>query len=190
MKRYKKLQERVITVDELKQYALTGEMPLNIKILEEPIAKHEIELHPDEEQVDSGLYQKPHREWNGMIITIENPKGMVRSGVSSNGVKWETKMNNDYGYIEGTKGKDKDHVDCFIGNNLESPIIFIINQVNPSTGEFDEHKCMIGFDSAYGASKAYLANYEKGWKGLGNIASYTLEEFKDFLFNGQVKQPA
>lgn len=192
MKRYKRLLEkpRILTFDDLKYYALHGDMPLNIKSLEEPVVKSEIELHPDEDEKESGLYKKPHRKWNGLVITIENPKGTVRSGVSDNGVEWKTKMNNDYGYIEGTKGKDKDHIDCFIGNNLDSQEVFIINQVNPSTGVFDEHKCMIGFDSPYGASKAYLSNYEKGWKGLGNIVRYSLDEFKDFLFNGQVKDKA
>lgn len=48
----------------------------------------------------------------GMDISIENKKGSYRSGVDSDGHKWRTYMNYDYGYIRGTVGVDKDHLDC------------------------------------------------------------------------------
>lgn len=48
----------------------------------------------------------------GMDISIENKKGSYRSGVDSDGHKWKTFMNYDYGYIRGTVGVDKDHLDC------------------------------------------------------------------------------
>jgi hypothetical protein len=53
----------------------------------------------------------------GMDISIENKKGSVRSGTDKNGKAWSQKMGWDYGYIRGTVGKDKDHVDCFLGPN-------------------------------------------------------------------------
>lgn len=48
----------------------------------------------------------------GMDISIENKKGSYRSGVDSDGHKWKTLMHYDYGYIRGTVGVDKDHLDC------------------------------------------------------------------------------
>ena len=48
----------------------------------------------------------------GMDISIENKKGSYRSGVDKDGHKWRTYMNYDYGYIRGTVGVDKDHLDC------------------------------------------------------------------------------
>jgi hypothetical protein len=48
----------------------------------------------------------------GMDISIENKKGSVRNGIDKDGHEWNTRMNYDYGYIRGTVGKDKDHLDC------------------------------------------------------------------------------
>ena len=48
----------------------------------------------------------------GMDISIENKKGSYRSGTDKDGHKWRTYMNYDYGYIRGTVGTDKDHLDC------------------------------------------------------------------------------
>lgn len=48
----------------------------------------------------------------GMDISIENKKGSYRSGVDKDGHKWKTLMHYDYGYIRGTVGTDKDHLDC------------------------------------------------------------------------------
>jgi hypothetical protein len=48
----------------------------------------------------------------GMDISIENKKGSYRSGTDKDGHKWRTYMNYDYGYIRGTVGVDKDHLDC------------------------------------------------------------------------------
>jgi hypothetical protein len=36
--------------------------------------------------------------------------------------------------------------------------VFVVDQVNPRTGEFDEHKVMLGFDTLEEARAAYLAN--------------------------------
>ena len=48
----------------------------------------------------------------GMDISIENKKGSYRSGTDKDGHKWRCYMNYDYGYIRGTVGVDKDHLDC------------------------------------------------------------------------------
>ena len=53
-------------------------------------------------------------------------------------------MNNDYGYIRGTQSVDGDHIDVFLGPDLKSPNIYVVDQVNPD-GSFDEHKVMYGF---------------------------------------------
>ncbi|MDR2388925.1 MAG: hypothetical protein LBD89_03955, partial [Tannerellaceae bacterium] len=79
---------------------------------------------------------------HGFDISIEQPKGSVRSGTDANGKKWESKMNNTYGYIRGTEGRDQDHIDVFIGENPLSEKVFVVDQVNPGNEEFDEHKVM------------------------------------------------
>ena len=142
---------------------------------------NEAEKNPTEAQIQAGNYKKGHVNFKGFDITIENPKGSTRSGVNRNGTKWSITMQNHYGYIKGTEGRDGDHVDVFIGPNLESEKVFIVDQFG-SDNKFDEHKVMIGFDSKKEAKEAYLSNYTKGWKGCKEITETSLETFKKWVF--------
>ncbi len=125
-----------------------------------------VDKNPTEAQKEAGNYKKGHVKIDGFDITIENAKGSERSGVDKDGTKWSVTMNNDYGYIRGTQGKDGDHIDVFLGDSGNG--VFVVDQVN-SDGEFDEHKVMYGFSSTEEAKAAYLSNYSPGWNGLGNI---------------------
>lgn len=143
-------------------------------------ARAEVDQNPTEAQKEAGNYKKGHVKIDGYDVTIENPKGSVRSGKDADGNEWSVTMNNDYGYIRGTEGVDGDHIDVFLSDNLETGDVFVIDQVNPD-GTFDEHKVMYGFKSALAAKRAYLANYSKGWTGLGNITRVSKEEFKKWV---------
>lgn len=143
-----------------------------------------------EEQADAGNYPKGKVNMHGLRISLENPKGTTRSGTADNGKKWSTLMKHDYGYIGGTLGKDGDHVDVFIGPNPESELVFVVNQNNPSTKAFDEHKCMLGFDTEAAAKTGYLASYEDGWTGLGSIVPMHMTLFKTWLDKHSQNKPA
>lgn len=143
-------------------------------------AREEVNQNPSEAQKEAGNYKKGHLKLDGYDVTIENPKGSVRSGKDANGNEWSVTMNNDYGYIRGTEGVDGDHIDVFLSDNPELGDVFVIDQVNPD-GSFDEHKVMYGFKSALAAKRAYLANYSEGWTGLGNITRVSKEEFKKWI---------
>jgi len=145
------------------------------------IDKSEVNHSPTQGQKEAGNYKKAHTRIHGLDITIENPKGSFRSGIDSKGIKWKSKMYSHYGYIKGTTGNDGDHVDCFIGPNSKSEIVFVINQMNPSSGEFDEHKVMIGYNTEDEAENAYLENYQNGWEGLGELIPMTIDQFKKWL---------
>lgn len=134
-------------------------------------------------QNQAGNYAKPPVSLNGFSIRIENPVGSMRRGVDKDGVAWESEIKSDYGYIEGTKAADGDGVDVLIGNRSDANKIFVIDQVNED-GSFDEPKVVMGVTSEDHARRTYLANYEKGWTGLGAITEMTQEQFKDWLKNG------
>jgi hypothetical protein len=122
----------------------------------------------------------------GMDISIENKKGSVRKGTDKDGHDWSIKMNFDYGYIRGTVGKDKDHLDCYLGPNPDSDTVFIIHQNDPLTGAYDEDKVMLNFDSMEEAKRAYLSQYDRpGF--LGNIDTMDIETFKDKAFDEKNK---
>ena len=147
-------------------------------------AKNNTDKNPSQAQKESGNYRKGHIRFGGYNYTIENPQGSYRSGVDENGKKWKQKMNNTYGYILGTKGKDGDHLDMFINDNADldswNGNVYVVDQIFPD-GSFDEHKVMYGFDSEEDARKAYLSNYEQGWQGLGNITGVSKEDFDRWL---------
>lgn len=154
------------------------------KAIEEAEKETETDLTP--EQKESGDYKKGHAKIQDFDIAIENPKGSVRSGVDKDGKEWSQEMHNTYGYFEGTKGKDSDDVDCFIGPNPLSEDIFVIDQLDKD-GNFDEHKVMLGFDSSEEALEAYLSNYEDGWTGLGDITKVNIEDFRKWVQKDDVR---
>jgi hypothetical protein len=101
-------------------------------------------------------------EFQGMKISIENAKGSKRRWYDPHAkVEGFTTMLFPYGYIRGTLGTDGDHVDVYVGDNPNAENVYIINQVKaPEFKEFDEQKCMLGFDSDTDAKAAYLAHFD------------------------------
>jgi hypothetical protein len=152
-------------------------------------AADETDDSPSEKQRETGNYRKGKATWNGIRVSIENPRGSTRSGTDSSGKEWETELTCHYGYILGTVGSDTDHVDVFVGRNTGSDMVFIVDQIVPATGEFDEHKCLIGFLNEEQAKKAYLSNYQRGWKGLGSITPMTVGQFRDWIKDANLKRP-
>ena len=143
-------------------------------------AREDVDQNPTEAQKQAGNYKKGHVKIDGYDVTIENPKGSVRSGKDVNGNEWSVTMNNDYGYIRGTEGVDGDHIDVFLSDDPTEGNVYVVDQVNPD-GSFDEHKVMYGFNSADEARNAYLSNYEEGWQGLGTITKVSKDEFKKWV---------
>ncbi len=144
-------------------------------------SRFDVDPNPTEAQKKAGNYKMGHLRLDGYNITIENPKGAVRRGTDSKGNEWENMLNNDYGYIRGTKGVDGDHIDVYLSDNPEEGNVFVVDQVRPDTGEFDEHKVMYGFNSMDEAREAYLANFSEGWNGLGTITEVTKDEFRKWI---------
>lgn len=143
-------------------------------------ARKEVDQNPTEAQKEAGNYKKGHVKVDGFDITIESPKGSVRSGKDSDGKEWSVTMNNDYGYILGTEGVDGDHIDVFLSDNPEQGNVYVIDQVNQKTGEYDESKVMYGFNSLEEAKDAYLYNFEEGWK-VGVVSGVSKEEFRKWI---------
>lgn len=154
-------------------------------------ARSETQQPKSEAHAAAGNYSKGKVAMHGLKIALENPKGSTRSGVDADGKAWSSTMKADYGYILSTEGNDGDHVDVFIGPHPEVELVYIVNQTDPKSGRFDEHKVMLGYLSEKDAKQGYLDNYEPGWKGLGSIVPITMVDFKDWLQNGdQTKRAA
>jgi hypothetical protein len=148
------------------------------------------EKNPSQAKINANNYKKSDViDLNGMKIKIENERGDIRRGVGPDGTPWETKMAHHYGEFQGTIGADGDKLDVFIGQRPDSNKVYVVDQVNQD-GSFDEHKVMMGFTSKEDASSGYLANYEKGWTGLGAITEMSVDEFKTWAKSRAAKKPA
>ena len=141
------------------------------------------ESDPTDAQIKAGNYKKGRFTWNGMPIVIENPRGSTRRGVSSSGEIWRQEMTAHYGYISGTEGSDGDQVDVFMGKYPDSELVFVVSQIDQSTGHFDELKVILGETNLKKAKALYLSNYSKGWK-CGEIEPMTISQFKAMLDSG------
>jgi hypothetical protein len=150
--------------------------------------KPEEDIETEKSLTWSGYPLQGRTKIHGMDISIENKKGSTRSGTDKDGKPWSQKMGWDYGYIRGTVGKDKDHVDCFVGPNPESEKVFVIHQVDPFTDghPFDEDKIMLGWDNAKDAKIAYLEQYNRP-DFFGNMDEMGIDEFKDKIFDEKNK---
>ena len=145
----------------------------------------ETEAEPTEAQKKAGNYKKGHLTFGGYNFTVETPKGTTRSGKDEQGKPWSVTMHDTYGYILGKIGVDGDHIDMFINDaadldNFNGNVV-VIDQVNPKTGEFDEHKVMYGYPDEAAAITAYAKNYSPGWKGLGKVTSVPKATFDKWL---------
>lgn len=145
----------------------------------------ETETEPTEAQKKAGNYKKGHLSFGGYDFTVETPKGVTRSGKDEKGKPWSVTMHDTYGYILGKIGVDGDHIDMFINDAADLDTfygnVYVVDQVNPETGEFDEHKVMYGYPDEAAATKAYLSNYSKGWKGLGKVTAVPKATFDKWL---------
>lgn len=157
-------------------------------------AEAETDTNPTDAQKEAGNYKKGHVQVGTFDISIEQPKGSVRSGVDADGKKWETKMQNTYGYIRGTEGVDGDHIDVFLANDVDAwngRKVFVVDQYNED-GSFDEHKVMLGFNEQEEAEDAYFANYDKDWpkKHKTVVTAVNLEYFEKWIQSSHRKTKA
>lgn len=173
--------------------SIDGSKPIDdVPVLEHEVDTKNVNTQPSEAQKKAGNYKKEHIKIDGLNISIENPDGSTRKGKDKSGKKWESTMTGHYGYFKRTLGKDGDQVDVVVKPETESsPTVFIVDQVDPGTGKFDEHKVILGTESEEEAKALYLSNYESGWQGFGDITAMPQSDFKEWLKDGKrTKKPA
>lgn len=146
-------------------------------------AAFEADHQPSRAQAAAGNYKMGHLQFQGLDISIENPAGSARKGKG-----WQTLMPTHYGYIKGTIGADGDHVDCFVGPDEHSDLVWVIDQHHE--GSFDEHKVLLGYSSWSAAKHAYMLSYSDNKpERIGAHHKLTIAEFKHWLENGDTTQP-
>ncbi len=136
---------------------------------------------------DSSLIGSAFRALEAAATAIRNARLLELADVMDTTLDegWVNLMRDHYGRILGTVGRDKDHVDIYLGSRAAqaAPGIFVIDQKNPATGKFDEHKVMWGYAGKDEAKAGYLANFDKGWKGFDAIREMTVDEFVEWVYD-------
>lgn len=145
---------------------------------------------PTPAQKEAGNFAKGKVNIQGLEIAIETPKGAIRSGTNKQGEAWQVEMPTHYGYILGTQGKDKDHIDVYIGPNPEAGNVFVVDQLNEE-GKFDEHKVMLGYADPGAALNDYHRAFSdgKGLQRIGAMQVMPMEDFKQWLKEGNTTKP-
>lgn len=131
------------------------------------------------------------RDFQGLPVTIESAQGQVRKG-GKGSQQWQTVMPVDYGFIEGTWSAEglREQMDCFVGPSATADRVWIVDQINLRTGLFDEHKCMLGFDSEAHAIDTYVAAYhDKGRERIAGVTAMSMDNFREWLQKGDLARP-
>lgn len=138
--------------------------------------------HIEQERLERDQYIKGKIIFQGLAIEVENAQGTTRSGDG-----WSNEMDYHYGYIVDHWGRDGDNVDVYVGNYLDSDVVVVVNQ-NNDDGTFDEHKVMLGFETAEAAREAYYSQYEDGWPEQP-MSVTNVDMFKAWLILGNKRKP-
>lgn len=161
-----------------------GARPGTVETVPVSFPPAEIDRTPTPAQIEAGNYKKPIIVFDNLRIRIENDAGSVRKSKPGAKKPWKTTLKHHYGYFEGYKGKDKDKLDVFLNPGAPSGLpVFVVNQVNPATRAFDEHKVMMGFKTAKEAVDAYTQNYQPGFAAeiFAGVASFTPDTFQAWI---------
>lgn len=144
---------------------------------------------PTQAQKEAGNYPKAHVKVQGLDISIENPKGSTRSGTGPEG-DWSVTMPAHYGYIRRSEGADGDQVDVFIGDQVDAPEAYVIDQLDPTTGEFDEAKIVMGVPDMVSAIQTYDESFSGGGQDrIGSVTPLSIDELKAWIKSGDTKKP-
>jgi N12 class adenine-specific DNA methylase len=153
-----------------------------------------ITAEPTPAQADAGNYRKGRVKIGPLDISIENAAGSERSGLDPSGKPWSVIMPADYGYVRRTKGADGDQVDVYLGphaHEAKTHPVWVVDQIDPATGEFDEHKAMIGYPSEGTALAAYEAAFsdESGRARIGAVTQMGFPQFGNWARRGNTTDP-
>jgi hypothetical protein len=152
---------------------------LNAKIKE---AAAKTNPNPTPDDAAEGAYDKGEVNIGGIPVVIETPKGELRQN-KRGGQPWSVIMPATYGDIKGTVGADGDPIDVYVGEKPTSERVWVIDQIDPTTKDFDEHKTFLGFETPEQVLAAYDGSFSDGSgpSRRGRVNEMTRAEFETWL---------
>ena len=122
-------------------------------------------------------------EFAGVPVSVEYPAGVRRLLANRMGKPvYDRVMEHDYGFIEGTIGRDGDEIDVIVGPDQQAASAFVVDMIDrgpESEHRQDEDKVLIGFDSPEAAKDAFLSMYPESF--FGGVGRLTVDELRHAL---------
>jgi phage-related protein (TIGR01555 family) len=129
---------------------------------------------------DGGTQDYPMRTIHGIDVVIETPKGTTRRGYG-----WASVMPADYGYCQGTSSEEgpREQMDIFVGPDEDSELAWVIDQLTPETGTFDESKAFLNFGSEKDVTDCYKSAFSdgRGAERIGTIRRMHVDVLRKWL---------
>lgn len=124
---------------------------------------------------------------HGLGVFIETRKGALRTGRG-----WSVRMPAHYGYLRGTSSAegDTEELDCFVGDSPEVPYAYVVDQRNLRTGNFDEHKVILGVADDVAARKLYCDSFSgRGDDRIMGLTKISIDELRAWMPAGPFDRP-
>ena len=140
-----------------------------------------------------------HYRWQpGVHVSIEVPVGAERHAIEPGRAPeqepaWRAPLPQGvaYGRIRGTRDRTGRNIKTFVGPTPEAGEVYVIDQVNPDTGAYDQPKVMLDFASLEDARNAYVSSYSdgRGAERLGSISAMPIADFKTWMKTKRTQRP-
>jgi len=125
----------------------------------------------------------PETVLDGLTLVTEVPAGAVRFEGSA-------PLTANYGYIKGTLGTDGEPADVWWRPDAKpTGKAFVVIQVHPTTGTWDEYKVVMCEETAEAARALYLANMDSAAR-FGGVLPMTPADVLQWFGDGEVQGAA
>ena len=123
--------------------------------------------------------ETPVMQLFGLPVVIECNKGEKRW---EGGPDWPSQ----YGFICNALATDGDELDCFVGDDLTSQDVFVLNH-DDRNGDFEELKIMLGFGSIEEALDVYRRAYDRDAEDYS--LTINLKDFNYWMARADLTKP-
>lgn len=154
------------------------------------------ELHPKAREILEGslpvLEQMRRARINARQPTedIDAQIAQINDHLDNGAPAWQARMDADYGRAKGIMGADGQGLDFFVGPGGQGA--WVLDQMDPKTGKFDEHKVFAKVANQQVAQDIYTRSFDNpqnAQKRIGGWTYLTPEQFKQWTKSGKVTKP-
>lgn len=110
-------------------------------------------------------------KWRGLSIGQTHDIGDLRHG---------TTMSSGYGHLRKSYGHAPDGlaIDFYLGDDLDSPELYKVRQIDPDSGKFDEYKYFVGFRDPMHVKSSFCAH--SGASRFGGVEKCSRTELQQY----------